>query len=243
MYRKFPVSHRSAAAAVRDFSPNPAIYADAVSPLRGKRLFDVVAGLVLGVVTLPLQLIALLASAMAFRAFPVFSQERVGCHGRRFVIRKIRSLPVSTAPAADKYALDEGANHWVGRVLRKTHLDETIQFWAVVAGSLSLVGPRPEMVGLSNTYDPGFVSLRTSVTPGVTGLWQVSDASDMLIGESPEYDIAYVLHRSWSLEFRIMWATVGKMAGGQTIDAETLIDLVEDTVSLPGTNPGLRAAA
>jgi len=188
----------------------------------GKRAFDVIAGTILAVTTIPMQLIALAVSAIAFRAWPIFSQERVGKGGQTFVIRKVRSLPSETPNAASKYDVDFRQNNRAGQLLRKTHLDETIQFWAVITGELSLVGPRPEMVTLAANYDPSFLAVRTSVTPGITGLWQISDASEMLIAENPQYDLAYTTNRSWSLEIWIMFRTALKMAVGRTVCLDDL---------------------
>jgi len=190
--------------------------------VRGKRAFDLVAGTILAITTIPMQLLALAVSAIAFRSWPIFSQQRVGRDGETFVIHKVRSLPVETPSSASKYDVDFQQNSWAGQLLRKTHLDESIQFWAVITGRLSLVGPRPEMVSLATDYDPTFLAIRTSVTPGITGLWQISDASEQLIAENPQYDLAYTSHRTWSLEFWIMFRTVLKMAVGRTVTIKDL---------------------
>lgn len=193
-----------------------------VQTVRFKRQFDLVAGVVLSVLTLPVQAIALAVSAISFRANPIFRQTRIGMHGEPFTFVKVRSLPVTAPSEAAKHDLEEVQNSAVGSFLRKTHFDETIQFWLVATGKLSLVGPRPEMVGLTDSYDPEFVRNRTSVRPGITGLWQVSEASHGLIGDAPEYDEYYVTHRTWSLELWVMWRTVLKMLRGRTITFDDL---------------------
>lgn len=183
-----------------------------------KHVFDIVVGAILSIVTLPLQIIALAMSVVSFRAFPVFTQRRLGLHGEEFTMIKVRSLPASAPAEAKKSDLADIENSWVGRFLRKSHFDETIQFWQVAIGKLSLVGPRPEMIGLSESYDPAFVAKRTAVRPGITGLWQVSSGSHGLIGESPEFDEHYVDHRTWRMELWIMWRTAVKMITGRTVD-------------------------
>lgn len=183
-----------------------------------KRAFDIVIGIVLSIATLPLQIIALLMSAISFRAFPVFRQRRLGLHGEEFTMVKVRSLPATAPSEAAKHELVEVKNSLVGRFLRKSHFDETIQFWQVATGTLSLVGPRPEMIGLSAEYDQSFVQNRTSVRPGITGLWQVSSACDGLIGEAPEIDEYYVENRTWAMEVWIMWQTAVKIITGKRSD-------------------------
>jgi lipopolysaccharide/colanic/teichoic acid biosynthesis glycosyltransferase len=166
------------------------------TPLR-KRVFDIAVGLVLSVVFTPLMLVLALGSAIAYKATPLFIHRRVGRDGRSFRFVKLRSLPASTPKYIDKYELATiGNNRW-GSFLRKSHLDELPQLWLVAFGKMSLVGPRPEMQELSDTFDPLFVEERLTVRPGCTGLWQICEASTRLIGESPELDLHYV--RNWTL--------------------------------------------
>lgn len=192
--------------------------AEPVDPgtVRGKRTFDIIVGGCLAILTLPIQVFVLVLSAVSFRAWPIFRQSRVGQHGEYFTFRKVRSLPVSAPTDATKFELGDVKNSKVGCLLRRTHCDELIQLWSVVTGKLSLVGPRPEMVSLSDRYDPGFVRTRTAVRPGVTGVWQVSEASDGLIGDAPEFDEYYVTTRSWALEVKVLVATASKMVLGRT---------------------------
>lgn len=184
---------------------------------KSKRPIDVVLGLTLAISTIPLQIVGLLVSAVAFRSFPVFSQKRLGRNGELFTFFKIRSLPASAPSEAAKHDLRSVENRLAGKFLRKTHLDELLQFWSVVKGDMSIVGPRPEMIGLSNSYDPEFVRQRTMLLPGITGLWQISEACDGLIGEAPAYDLYYVQNQSPRLDFWIMRRTMQKMFLGRTI--------------------------
>jgi lipopolysaccharide/colanic/teichoic acid biosynthesis glycosyltransferase len=98
------------------------------------------------------------------------------------------------------------------KVLRGHHLDELPQLWLVIAGRMTLVGPRPEMPTLSASFDPDFVATRVSVKPGCTGLWQISHGSRGLIGEAPEWDTHYVQHATLRLDLWIMFRTVLTMA-------------------------------
>lgn len=178
-----------------------------------KRLFDLAFATPLAIVTLPLVLFLAIGSAISFRAWPFFTQIRLGHHGKEFRFLKIRSLPVDAPTAADKYALSAVRNTKFGSFLRKLHLDELPQLWLVIWGTMTLVGPRPEMPGLAATFDPDFVAERVTVKPGCTGLWQVSIASAGLIGENPEYDRLYLTNPSLRLDLwivaRTMLATLG----------------------------------
>jgi lipopolysaccharide/colanic/teichoic acid biosynthesis glycosyltransferase len=95
----------------------------------------------------------------------------------------------------------------LARVLRAKHLDELPQLFLVVAGKMSLVGPRPEMAHLHEATEPTFAAARTTVRPGCTGLWQLSPAGAGLIGEAPEYDLFYLRYASLGLDLWILWRT------------------------------------
>jgi len=185
-----------------------------------KRPVECLISLTLAVATAPIQLVLLAISAISFRANPVFSQSRVGRDSESFLFRKIRSLPKTAPSEAPKGDLAEVANTRTGRFLRRTHLDELLQLWAVVGGTMSLVGPRPEMHGLTDTYPADFVEIRTAVRPGVTGLWQISSGSDGLIGETPQFDVFYVKHSNWRLDLWIAVRTVAKMLSGKVVDLQ-----------------------
>ncbi|MBU3701265.1 MAG: sugar transferase [Acidimicrobiia bacterium] len=174
---------------------------------RSKRVLDLLAGVVLTVLTLPIVLALCLGSAVAFRTWPIFRQPRLGRGGRPFAFLKVRSLPVEVPPEIDKYELVEQPSSGWGRFIRRRHLDEFPQCWLLVTGRMSLVGPRPEMPALSATYDPGFVAARLRVRPGITGPWQVSPDSAGLIGENPQYDLWYLTHASPGLDLWLLWRT------------------------------------
>lgn len=108
--------------------------------------------------------------------------------------------------------------------MRRYHLDELPQFWVVARGSMSLVGPRPEMVSLSATFPAHFVARRTSVLPGMTGAWQVSDAAAGLICEAPEFDLWYVEHASPSVDVFLLTRTISRVCGGSALTVAELND-------------------
>ena len=102
----------------------------------------------------------------------------------------------------------------VGRVLRKLQLDELPQFFNVLLGQMSVVGPRPSPFS-ENQYCPGWREARLSVRPGVTGLWQIrrtrADGADFQ--EWIRYDIEYVEQASFWLDVYIIWKTIMLVAG------------------------------
>ena len=179
-----------------------------------KRVFDVTVGSVLAVVAVPLIVVLALAVCLSLRTCrPVFLQQRVGRWGRLFTVPKLRTLPLAAPSSADKYAIASVGTTRFCRFLRSTHLDELPQLFLVPTGRMSLVGPRPEMPWLLDTFDPDFVARRTSVRPGCSGLWQVSADCDKLIGEVPEYDLYYISHADVRLDIWILWQTVRTTLG------------------------------
>jgi lipopolysaccharide/colanic/teichoic acid biosynthesis glycosyltransferase len=180
---------------------------------RAKRTFDLMASVLLTVLTAPLVALLATGSAVSFRAWPLFVQKRLGWAGRPFFFVKLRSLPTNATAAADKYTIAAAATSRWGSFLRTSHLDELPQLWLVVTGRMSLVGPRPEMPFLAARFDPAFVRERLAVRPGITGTWQVSTASAGLIGEAPELDRFYLAHAGPRLDAWVLLRTIGGLLG------------------------------
>jgi lipopolysaccharide/colanic/teichoic acid biosynthesis glycosyltransferase len=202
---------------------HPGAEASAISPWARsplKRGLDVAVALPLAIVTLPLLGVLCAVSAVVFRANPVFTQDRIGHDGRIFRFVKLRSLPVSVPSDIDKYALaDRPLGRWA-RFVRRSHLDELPQLWLVVAGQMSLVGPRPELPAIAATFDPDFVRRRVRVRPGVTGPWQVGTGASGLIGESPEFDDLYVTAATLRMDLWVMARTVVGSLGASPASLE-----------------------
>jgi lipopolysaccharide/colanic/teichoic acid biosynthesis glycosyltransferase len=102
----------------------------------------------------------------------------------------------------------------VGHVLRRTCFDELPQLLNVLRGEMSLVGPRPELPSIVDTYEP-WQHWRHLVTPGITGWWQVNRAADQLMHEATELDIYYVQHHSLLLDLKIIARTFGAVIDGR----------------------------
>ncbi len=152
----------------------------------------------------------------------LFFQERVGRDGRRFKIVKFRSMKTDAEQQlAALKEQNEGAGLLfkmkddprvtrVGKVLRKLSLDELPQFWNVLVGDMSVVGPRPPLPSEVTAYD-GTVFRRLYIKPGITGLWQVSGRSDLSWDESVRLDLRYVENWSVMNDLQIMWRTAKVM--------------------------------
>jgi lipopolysaccharide/colanic/teichoic acid biosynthesis glycosyltransferase len=173
-----------------------------------KRALDLSIAIPAALITLPITLCLAAVSWYKYREAPFFRQPRIGHGGGEFTFWKVRTLPRLAPETADKYQLQALDLPRFAQLLRNRHLDELPQLWLVIAGKMSLVGPRPEMPTLSASFDQSFVAERVSVKPGCTGLWQVSVASRGLIGEAGEWDMHYVAHSTLRLDLWIMFRTV-----------------------------------
>jgi lipopolysaccharide/colanic/teichoic acid biosynthesis glycosyltransferase len=166
-----------------------------------KRAFDVVAALV-GLLVFGLPMLAAAAWIRLDSPGPVFfRQERVGRHGRRFRIHKFRTMAVDAEQRGPQ--LTVGADARVtraGRLLRANRLDELPQFLDVLAGDMSWVGPRPPIPAEVEQYTTWQLR-RLEITPGLTGLWQVSGRSELAFDDMVKLDLFYA--ENWSLAFDI----------------------------------------
>ena len=139
-------------------------------------------------------------------------RRKVDCYGRVFEIYKFRSMVADaekhTGPV---WATQKDARVTrVGKVLRKTRLDETPQLWNVLRGDMSLVGPRPELVQVAERY--GLVEhARHLVRPGITGLWQVSKERTALLHENVHIDLDYVERITFLGDAKILLRTFGSV--------------------------------
>ena len=173
-----------------------------------KRGVDVMLGAALSLAALPLIGLLAMMGALHFRAFPFFTQTRLGHGGDEFTILKLRSLPADTRPYALKAAIGELELSWFSRLLRTTKLDELPQLLQVVSGQLSLIGPRPKMPDHFEPVTPEYQHTRTRVRQGCSCIWQVGVATSGLPNESPQFDYFYLLHGGLRLDAWVMWRTM-----------------------------------
>lgn len=187
-----------------------------------QRALDVLAASVLLVLAAPVLAVAALAIRLDSRGPVFYSQARVGRHGRVYRVTKLRSMRVDAEAA--------GTPQWaqrhdprvtrVGRLLRKSRVDELPQLFAVMRGDMSLVGPRPErpyFVEQLKAQVPYF-GLREAVKPGVTGWAQINYPYGATVEDARsklEYDLYYLRHRSVFLNLSILFHTVRTVLTGR----------------------------
>ena len=184
-----------------------------------KRALDVLVAAMTLVLLSPFLLLVALLIRLESPGPVIFVQDRVGKNGKVFRIFKFRTMVVGAHADEASVRVDCAADPRfvkiecdprvtrLGRLLRKTSVDELPQLWNVLRGDMSLVGPRPSQPGEVEHYEPDHFT-RLLVKPGVTGMWQVSGRSDLCFEEAVKLDSAYV--RDWSplLDLKILVKTV-----------------------------------
>ena len=174
----------------------------------------VVAGTAL-LVTSPL--LGLAALAVKFQdGGPIFyRQSRVGKDGGDFELLKLRTMIVGAEKQGAGFAVDRGDSRItaVGRVLRRTSLDELPQLWNVVRGDMSVIGPRPTLRYQVEQYTP-HQRRRLEVKPGITGWAQIHGRAALPWAERIELDIWYVEHRTARVDLKILLRTPLALFGG-----------------------------
>jgi lipopolysaccharide/colanic/teichoic acid biosynthesis glycosyltransferase len=185
-----------------------------------KRALDLVLGSVLLCCSLPVIVLAAIAVRLESRGSPLFVQTRVGLNGKPFRIFKLRGMYADARerfPELYDYSKHDGLDfhfHYerdpritrVGNFIRRTSIDELPNFLNVVLGSMTLVGPRPEIPDVSALYGKYRASY-LSVKPGVTCLSKVSGRDLLTKEQTIRMDIGYIENRSTALDLRILWAT------------------------------------
>jgi len=193
---------------------------------RLKRAFDIAA--IVAALPIVLPMIAVLALLIRRDGGPVFySQDRVGRGGRIFRFWKLRSMVADAEARLEAHlaAHPEARAEWeatqklkddprvtrIGRLIRKTSMDELPQLWNVLRGDMSLVGPRPIMTDQLPLY-PGraYFSLR----PGLTGFWQVGDRNETNFASRAVYDTSYARNVSFLTDVAVLFLTVRTVLRG-----------------------------
>jgi sugar transferase (PEP-CTERM system associated) len=187
-----------------------------------KRLFDILFALILILVSAPVMLITGILILLESGGPILYLQERVGLSGRLFNVVKFRSMRTD----AEK----DGKPRWasaqddrvtrIGKIIRKLRIDELPQLFTVLAGDMSLVGPRPERPFFVDklTQEIPYYAVRLSVKPGLTGWAQVRYHYGATMEDSAEklqYDLYYVKNHTWFLDLVILFETVGVVLTGK----------------------------
>lgn len=189
-----------------------------------KRLLDLIIAIPLLILTLPLWLLIVLWIKVDSPGPAIFRQTRIGLKGKPFTIYKFRTM-VQNADAVMKEKIEQlkkegkfNPEEFVfqekndpritrsGRLLRRTSLDELPQLLNIINGTMSLVGPRPEVPEIVEQYTPE-QRKRLDMPPGVTGLAQVNGRSELTLAETLAYDVEYVQNWSIWLDLKILLKT------------------------------------
>lgn len=188
-----------------------------------KRLLDLVLCLLGLIIISPVLFIVSISIWLEDRGPALFIQERTGLNGTIFKIYKFRSMKVNQEKKEYAFEHHDGVPDdfvfkntqqqdtsvtKIGKIIRKTSLDELPQLMNVIQGTMSIIGPRPEIPEITKHYNQ-YQKRRLEMKPGVTGWAQVNGRSDMTNGEKVKLDIAYIEKASLFFDLKILWKTIG----------------------------------
>lgn len=180
-----------------------------------KRILDFALAVISFVIASPFLLAIIIAIKLDSPGPSVFKQKRAGLNGDLFMMYKFRTMYRDAKPEEYAPTMPGDARITrIGRFLRRTSLDELPQLLNVIFGQMSLVGPRPEMKFIVDTYTP-LQKARMLVKPGLTGLWQIYGRKDLPLHKNVEYDLFYIQNCSLRLDFMIILRTFGVVFNGK----------------------------
>lgn len=188
---------------------------------RVKRVSDVVLGLALGVASIPIVIAAGTAIWLEDWGPVFYCQERTGIYGSRIKIWKLRSMRVDAEQNGAKWATrNDRRVTRVGRIIRKTRIDELPQLWSVVTGDLSLIGPRPERPEIEKELEKGIDNYRTRewIRPGLSGWAQVCYPYGASIEDTKvklSYDLYYLKNAGLLIDILILLKTIRLVLRGE----------------------------
>lgn len=197
---------------------------DGMNPIERfiKRTFDIVVSGFCLIVFSPLMLWCWYKVRKDDGGKAIFSQERIGLHGKPFFIYKFRSMsPNAEANGVPQLYDQENDTRLteVGRFIRQHHLDELPQFWNVLKGDMSFIGPRPErqfFIDQIMEHNPRYTDLY-QIRPGVTSYATLyngyTDTMEKML-KRLDYDLYYLEHRSFLLDIKILWLTFYRIVRG-----------------------------
>lgn len=183
-----------------------------------KRLFDIVScGLALIILAIPMLIIAIKIKAESPGPV-IYAQRRVGKDGDIFEVYKFRSMYIDAEARGAQWAQgDDPRVTKFGKFMRRTRMDEIPQFWNIVKGDMSLIGPRPERPAFCEEFEKRIHGwhYRTTVKPGLSGLAQVTGGYDLLPKEKVLLDLEYIENRSLGMDFKVILKTLGIISSGE----------------------------
>ncbi len=182
-----------------------------------KRAMDFTLGIIGTIGAMPILLPAGILLTIANRGTPFFIQKRPGKNGRIFKIVKFKTMNDKRNDSGNLLPDDQRLTK-IGKIVRKTSIDEIPQLWNVLKGDMSLVGPRPLLPEYLPLYND-FQKRRHEVRPGITGWAQVNGRNAVSWQQKFEYDVWYVDHMSFLLDVKILLLTVKKVFKSEGIAA------------------------
>ena len=188
------------------------------SKLVWKRCWDIIFGLIGMIISIPFIIIFGIIIKLTSKGPVFYKQERVGYMGKNFYVVKLRSMrnDAEAKTGAVWAQKDDPRVTPVGKFMRKTRIDELPQFWNVLKGDMSLVGPRPERPELTEKFFkqwPEFPQ-RLRIIPGITGYAQVNGGYDIAPDEKCHLDNYYIEHYSFGFDIKIALQTIKLMFTG-----------------------------
>jgi lipopolysaccharide/colanic/teichoic acid biosynthesis glycosyltransferase len=185
-----------------------------------KRAIDILFAFPGVIIAAPIVALLALLVKLTSRGPAFYLQERVGKDGRVFKIVKLRTMVQNAeAKTGPVWATaNDPRETALGRILRRTHLDELPQLWNVLEGDMSLIGPRPERPVFVEQFTreiPNYTA-RLAVRPGITGWAQVNHVYDQTLEDvrrKVQFDCEYIRRMGWGIDLKIMVATAKRMVG------------------------------
>jgi sugar transferase EpsL len=206
-------------------SCQPASWPPLVTERKLKRVLDIVlAGCAL-IAFSPILLAIALAIRVTMGSPVLFRQLRPGYKGRPFALLKFRSMREATGADGERLGDSERITR-IGRLIRRTSLDELPELWNVLRGEMSIVGPRPLLMDYLDLYTPEQMR-RHDVRPGMTGWAQIHGRRGVQMQERIALDVWYVDHWSLRIDARITLATVGQVLRGQGAEPTMAVPIHE----------------
>jgi len=184
-----------------------------------KQLFDLVIALIGLILLLPISIFVLIILLFVNKGIPFFIQKRPGKNEKTFKLIKFKTMNNNKNSKGDLLP-DEKRLTKIGKLLRKTSLDEIPQLLNVIKGDMSLIGPRPLLVDYLPLYSE-FQKRRHNVKPGITGWAQVNGRNTISWQKKFKFDVWYVENISFLLDFKIIFLTIKKVFNSEGINSTT----------------------
>lgn len=183
-----------------------------------KRILDILFSLILIILTFPIVMVTVVAVKCESHGPSFYKQVRVGLMGRKIVITKFRSMYMDAEKNGAQWAQKNDPRVTrVGKIIRRTRIDELPQLFSVLKGDLSLIGPRPERPNFTEEFShkyPGFEK-RLRIKPGLSGYAQINGGYDIDPGQKAKLDCYYINHLSFWIDLKIFISTIKIIFSGE----------------------------